>query len=85
MIKNPPANAGDTGSVPGPGRFPQAEEKLSPCARTREPVLQSLGAAAAEASVPEGPCSATGEATAMRSPSTPTREEPLQAVKTQHS
>ena len=21
MVKNPPANAGDTGSIPGPGRF----------------------------------------------------------------
>ena len=21
LVKNPPANAGDTGSVPGPGRF----------------------------------------------------------------
>ena len=22
MVKNPPANAGDTGSIPGPGRSP---------------------------------------------------------------
>ena len=22
MVKNPPANAGDTGSIPGSGRFP---------------------------------------------------------------
>ena len=78
MIKNPPANARDTGSVPGPGRLPQAEEKLSLCTRTTEPVLQSPGAAATEASVPESPCSATREATAVRSPTTTTREEPLQ-------
>ena len=25
MVKNPPANAGDTGSVPGLGRFPGGE------------------------------------------------------------
>ena len=38
-VKNPPANAGDTGSSPGPGRFPHATEQLSPCATTTEPVL----------------------------------------------
>ena len=30
MVKNLPANVGDTGSIPGPGRFPSAEEQLSP-------------------------------------------------------
>ena len=25
MVKNPPANAGDTGSIPGPGRSPGEE------------------------------------------------------------
>ena len=34
--KNLPANAGDTGSVPGPGRFPHATEQLSLCATTAE-------------------------------------------------
>ena len=29
MVKNPPANAGDTGSIPGPGRSP-GEENGSP-------------------------------------------------------
>ena len=24
VVKNPPANTGDTGSSPGPGRFPHA-------------------------------------------------------------
>ena len=41
VVKNPPANAGDTGSSPGPGRFPHAAEQLSPCATTTEPVLYS--------------------------------------------
>ena len=30
VVKNLPANAGDTGSSPGPGRFPHAAEQLSP-------------------------------------------------------
>ena len=76
MVKNPPANAGDTGSVPGPGRFTQAEEKLSPCTITTAPVLQSPGAAATEASEPESPVSATREGAAVRGLSTATREEP---------
>ena len=36
---NLPANAGDTGSIPGPGRFPHAAEQLSPCATTTAPAL----------------------------------------------
>ena len=39
MVKNPPANAGDTGSSPDPGKIPHATEQLSPCATTAEPVL----------------------------------------------
>ena len=30
MVKSTPANAGDTGLIPGPGRFPHAVEELSP-------------------------------------------------------
>ena len=36
---NLPANAGDTGLIPGPGRFPHAAEQLGPCATTTEPAL----------------------------------------------
>ena len=36
-VKNPPAKAGDMGSIPGPGRSPQAMEQLSPCTMTTEP------------------------------------------------
>ena len=39
VVKHLPANAGDTGSSPGPGRIPHAVEQLSPCATTTEPVL----------------------------------------------
>ena len=40
-IKNPPANAGDMGLVPGQGktRIPHAWEQLSPDATTIKPVL----------------------------------------------
>ena len=30
VVENPPANAGDTGSSPGLGRFPHAAEQLGP-------------------------------------------------------
>ena len=41
VVKNPPANEGDTGSSPGPGRshILVATEQLSPWATTTEPVL----------------------------------------------
>ena len=45
VVKNPPANAGDTGSIPGPGRshMPWSNEArepqlLSSCATTTEPM-----------------------------------------------
>ena len=39
VVKNLPASAGVTGSIPGPGKIPHASEQLSPCATTIEPVL----------------------------------------------
>ena len=35
-VKNPPAKAGDLGSIPGPGRSPHAMEQLSPRTTTTE-------------------------------------------------
>ena len=35
-VKNPPAKAGDMGSIPGPGRSPHAMEQLRPCTTTTE-------------------------------------------------
>ena len=32
MVKNLPADAGDTDLIPGPGRFPHASEQPSLCA-----------------------------------------------------
>ena len=37
MGKNPLATAGDTGSIPGPGRSHIAMEQLSPCVTITEP------------------------------------------------
>ena len=36
VVKNLSANAGDMGSIPGPGKIPHATEQLRPCASTRE-------------------------------------------------
>ena len=39
LVKNPPANAGDTGLTPVSGKIPQAVKQLSLCAMTTESVL----------------------------------------------
>ena len=59
MVKNPPASAGDTGSIPGLGRshMPQsskahAPQLLSLRSRAREPQLLSPRATPTEAHVP---------------------------------
>ena len=40
VVKNPSADAGDTGWIPDPGRsHPHASEQLRPRATTTEPVL----------------------------------------------
>ena len=48
MVKNPPADSGDRFD-PRSGKIPHAMEQLSPCSATTEPVLESPGAATAEA------------------------------------
>ena len=56
VVKNPPANAGDTGSIPGPRRShmlwsnkARVPQLLSLCSRACEPQLLSLHATSAEA------------------------------------
>ena len=44
VVKNQPANEGDSGSISGPGRSQHAEEQLSPCTTSTEPMLSSPGA-----------------------------------------
>ena len=60
MVKNPPANAGDTGSSPGPGRShmlwsneARVPQLLSLSSRACEPQLLSPCATTTEARVPK--------------------------------
>ena len=66
MVKTPPANAGDTGSIsdPDPGRFPYAEKQpslcattISLCSRAHQPQPLSPGAATTGAGMPQRLCS----------------------------
>ena len=50
MDKNPPANAGDTGLIPGPGRFHVPQDK-----EAHAPQLLSLRVATTQVCVP-GAC-----------------------------
>ena len=59
VVKNPPANVGDTGSSPGPGRshMPWSNKAHVPqllilCSRAREPQLLNLHATTTEARSP---------------------------------
>ena len=38
-VENPPASAGDTGSIPDPGSLSHAKEQPSSCTTAPEPVL----------------------------------------------
>ena len=49
--KDPPANAGDMGSVPGP-EDPTCQGETKPMGHNYEPVLSNLGTATAEAHTP---------------------------------
>ena len=83
VVKNPPANTQDRGSIPGPQRSHMPQ---SPCITTIEPVLQSQGTTTTEAHELQSLCLATRAATATRSPHckeeesllTATREKPAQ-------
>ena len=86
LVKNPPANAGDTGSSPGLGRSHMlqsnkacAPQLLSLHSRARKPQLLSQHASTTEAcstGLLLAPCSTTREATAMRSWRTATKSSP---------
>ena len=49
MVKNLPANAGDSGLIFGSRKIPHAVGQRDLCATTTEPVLQSLLATTTEA------------------------------------
>ena len=68
VVRNPPANAGDTYLIPDPRRFhpprssyARAPQPLSLCSRAQELQLLSSPTATAEACKPLSPCSATGK------------------------
>ena len=68
VVENLPANAGDTGSSPGLGRSHMPRSSWA-----REPQLLSLRVWSL--------CSATGEATTVRSPRTAMKSGPRTAMK----
>ena len=81
MVNNPPANAGDTGSIPGLRRSHMLQSK-----EILAPQVLSMCSGAQGAETTEPPChnnwsprthAKTREATTMRSPRTTTEEEPL--------
>ena len=89
MVKNLPANAGDTGSIPDLGRFLVLQSNyvyelqlLSLCSRARMSQLLSSCVATTEAHALKSLCSATREATAVRSPSPANRGSLDAALKT---
>ena len=101
MVGNPPANAGDTGSSPGPGgshilqsNWAHAPQLLSLRSRAREPQVLSPHAATTEAHEPGAHAPQQwgvhhGEKPAHRGEEWPllaaTRGSPYAAMKTQHS
>ena len=76
VVKNPPSNAGDKGSIPGWGtKIPHAVGQLILCATTREAhMLQLLS-----------PCTLQPVLPSKRSPCTATSKSPCAPKKTQHS
>ena len=78
MVKNPPSNAGDAGSIPGrgtkiphpAGQLSPAPQLLSPCTSSREPVCRKLQSPRALEPVPqlerENPHATTTEKPAHR-------------------
>ena len=83
VVNNPPANARDTGSIPGLGRshmlwrdWTCVPQLLNLCYRTRLPQLLSPHATTTEACAPRARALQQKEATAMRSPCTTTKSSP---------
>ena len=80
VVENPPANAGDTGSSPDPGRshMPRSNEVRAPqllslCSRAHEPQLLSPCATTTEAHKPRA-CAPQQEKPPQREVRTPQRK-----------
>ena len=89
VVKNPPANAGDTGSIPGAGRS-HMRRAAKPESQVTEPVLPSPGLhlpdsrlTATEPHEPCSPSSTTRETPSLRSQHAASRRSPCSATKTQ--
>ena len=80
VVENPPCNARDTGSIPGPGRFHMVQSNCahvhSYWASALEPSSQDSWVHAPQLLKPLCTCSATREATSMRSPCTLKKSSP---------
>ena len=83
VVKSPPAEVGDVGSIPDLGRshVPQSTKARAPklpslCSRAGGLQLLSPHATMTDAFMPQSLCSATGEATATRSPHAARRSSP---------
>ena len=83
MVKNLPANAGGTGSSPGPGRsyMPQSNQAhvpqlLSLFSKAQQPQLLSLSATTTEACTPRDRAPQQEKPPQMRSPHTATKSSP---------
>ena len=74
MVKNPPANVGDTGLI---SDLERSHMPLNMCYTISKPVLKSLGATTTEALAPQSLQCAAREAFAMGSLCMATREYPL--------
>ena len=91
VVKNPPSNAGDAGSIRGRGtRFPHAAGQLSPCATTTE--LVRLNSRAHVPQTTEPTCSGARSTTREEKTRTPQQKActrqwkiPCIATKTWHS
>ena len=81
MVENLPANAGDTGSSPGLGRFPHAAEQLGPCATITEPARLEPVLCNKRGRDSERPAHRDEEWPLLAT----TRESPCTEMKTQHS
>ena len=77
MVKNPPANGGDTGSIPGPRRsyMPGATEPRAISTTTTEPALYSQWATATEALQPRA-CAPLKRNCQMEKPERHNQEKP---------
>ena len=75
-VKNLPANAGDAGSIPGPGRFHMPQGN-----KAHAPQILRLTCLKSMLCNKRSPGTTTGEQPLLA----PTRESPRTAMKTQHS